>query len=75
MNRGFDLWMLNWRSSIDLPAVNYTLDDAAVLDTPRAVQEVRARTGADKIKAIIHCHGSCAFMMANTAGFFRTCPW
>src|SRR5215213_8184520 len=27
---GFDLWMLNWRSSIDLPANNYTLDDAAV---------------------------------------------
>jgi hypothetical protein len=66
--RGYDLWMLNWRSSIDLPAINYTLDDAAVLDMPRAVQEVRQRTGADKIKALIHCQGSCAFMMAITAG-------
>ena len=65
---GFDLWMLNWRSSIDLPAVRYTLDDAAVLDMPRAVQEVRDRTGAKKIKALIHCQGSCAFMMAITAG-------
>jgi hypothetical protein len=65
---GFDLWMLNWRSSIDLPAVRYTLDDAAVLDMPSAVQEVRRRTGADKIKALIHCQGSCAFMMAITAG-------
>jgi hypothetical protein len=65
---GFDLWMLNWRSSIDLPANNYTLDDAAVLDMPRAVQEVRERTGEDRIKALIHCQGSCAFMMAITAG-------
>ena len=26
---GFDVCVLNWRSSIDLPAVEYTLDDAA----------------------------------------------
>src|SRR5690349_20357064 len=65
---GFDLWLLNWRSSIDLPAIRYTLDDAAVLDMPRAVHEVRERTGVDKIKALIHCQGSCAFMMAITAG-------
>src|SRR5689334_21119715 len=45
--RRFDVWMLNWRSSIDLPAVSYTLDDAAVLDMPRAVEEVRRQTGAD----------------------------
>src|SRR5690349_18825886 len=32
---GFDLWLLNWRSSLDLPAIRYTLDDAAVLDMPR----------------------------------------
>lgn len=66
--RGFDVWVLNWRSSIDLPAVAYTLDDAAVHDMPAAVDEVRRRTAADTIKAIIHCQGSCAFMMAITAG-------
>jgi pimeloyl-ACP methyl ester carboxylesterase len=66
--RGFDLWMLNWRSSIDLPWVRYTLDDAAVLDMPSAVGELRKRTGVDKVKALIHCQGSCAFMMAITAG-------
>ena len=66
--RGFDLWMLNWRSSIDLPWVRYTLDDAAVLDMPSAVRELRKRTGVDKVKAVIHCQGSCAFMMAITAG-------
>jgi hypothetical protein len=65
---GFDVWILNWRSSIDLPAVQYTLDDAAVCDMPAAVNEVRARTAKDTIKAVIHCQGSCAFMMAITAG-------
>lgn len=66
--RGFDLWILNWRSSIDLPWVRYTLDDAAVLDMPSAVWELRKRTGVDKVKAVVHCQGSCAFMMAITAG-------
>lgn len=65
---GFDVWILNWRSSIDLPAVPYTLDDAAVHDMPAAVKAVRERTSSADIKAIIHCQGSCAFMMAITAG-------
>jgi poly(3-hydroxyalkanoate) synthetase len=70
-SKGFDVWVLNWRSSIDLPAVKYTLDDAAVLDMPKAVQAVKDRTEADSIKAIIHCQGSCAFMMAITAGLIK----
>jgi hypothetical protein len=69
--KGFDVWVLNWRSSIDLPATKYTLDDAAVLDMPMAVQAVKDRTGADTIKAVIHCQGSCAFMMAITAGLIE----
>jgi hypothetical protein len=70
-SNGFDLWMLNWRSCIDLPAVQYTLDDAAVLDMPKAVEAVKRNTGADSIKAIIHCQGSCAFMMSITAGLIE----
>ena len=70
-SNGFDVWVLNWRSSIDLPAIKYTLDDAAVLDMPKAVQAVKDLTEADSIKAIIHCQGSCAFMMAITAGLIE----
>ncbi len=70
-SKGFDLWVLNWRSSIDLPAVKYTLDDAAVLHMPAAVRAVKDHTGADTIKAIIHCQGSCAFMMAITVGLIK----
>ena len=69
--KGFDLWALNWRSSIDLPAVKYTLDDAAVLDMPKAVEAVKRFADADTIKAVIHCQGSCAFMMAITAGLIK----
>ena len=35
---------------------------------PFAVKEVIKQTGADAVKAVIHCQGSCAFMMAITAG-------
>ncbi|MET0717422.1 MAG: hypothetical protein ABWY34_03350 [Pseudoxanthomonas sp.] len=66
--KGFDVWMLNWRASIDLPANQYDLDDAAVLDMPAAVSKIREETKADEVKAVIHCQGSVAFMMAITAG-------
>jgi hypothetical protein len=35
---------------------------------PSAVWELRKRTGVEKVRALIHCQGSCAFMMAITAG-------
>jgi hypothetical protein len=35
---------------------------------PAAADEVRARTEKDTVKVVIHCQGSCAFMMAITAG-------
>jgi len=67
-DKGFDVWILNWRSSIDLPAREYTLDDAAVNDFPAAIEKIQEETKAEKVKAVIHCQGSCAFMMAITAG-------
>ncbi|UXA18256.1 alpha/beta hydrolase [Mycobacterium sp. SMC-4] len=65
---GFDVWMLNWRASIDLEPSQYTFDDAAVHDFPAAVAEITRRTGHDKVKAVVHCQGSHAFMMSITAG-------
>jgi hypothetical protein len=65
---GFDVWVLNWRSSIDLRPIEWTLDDAAVLDYPRAVEVILQETGAETLKAIIHCQGSCSFMMSMLAG-------
>jgi pimeloyl-ACP methyl ester carboxylesterase len=65
---GYDVWLENWRASIDLPPNQWTLDQAAVFDHPRAVETVVAETGADQIQAIIHCQGSTSFMMSAVAG-------
>ena len=65
---GYDVWLENWRASIDLPPNLWTLDQAAVYDHPRAVETVVAETRAQTIKAIIHCQGSTSFAMSAVAG-------
>jgi hypothetical protein len=65
---GHDVWLENWRASIDLPPNEWTLDQAAVRDHPRAVRKVVEETGSDSIKAVIHCQGSTSFMMSAVAG-------
>jgi pimeloyl-ACP methyl ester carboxylesterase len=68
VDNGYDVWLENWRASIDLPPNSWTLDQAAVYDHPKAVQTVVERTGADEIQAVIHCQGSTSFMMSAVAG-------
>src|SRR5208282_2659269 len=46
--RGYDVWLENWRASIDLLPNTWTLDQAAVFDHPRAVRKVLEQTGASK---------------------------
>jgi hypothetical protein len=65
---GYDVWLENWRASIDLPPNRWTLDQAAALDHPRAVETVVRETGRDEVKAVIHCQGSTSFMMSLVAG-------
>lgn len=65
---GYDVWLENWRASIDFPKNEWTLDQAAVYDHPYAVDKIKAETGAEKIKAIIHCQGSTSFTMSAIAG-------
>lgn len=65
---GYDVWLLNWRASIDLAPNTWTLDDAAVNDHPAAVDFILAHTGASSLKAVIHCQGSTSFMMGIIAG-------
>ena len=68
INHGFDVWLENWRASIDLPPNEWTLDKAAVHDHPAAIKTIIEKTGADEVKAIIHCQGSTSFMMSAVAG-------
>jgi alpha-beta hydrolase superfamily lysophospholipase len=65
---GFDVWILNWRASIDLEPSEYTLDHAAVFDFPAAVEKIIAETGSETVKAVVHCQGSHAFTMSIAAG-------
>src|SRR3954452_17584241 len=65
---GWDVWLLDWRASIDLPPNRWTLDAAAAYDHPAAVRAVCAATGSPTIKAIVHCQGSTSFMYSLVAG-------
>lgn len=68
VNNGYDVWLENWRASIDMEPNLWTLDQAAVYDHPYAVNKIIEITGAQTIKAVIHCQGSTSFMMSAVAG-------
>jgi len=69
LRHGYDVWVESWRASIDLPNNSYTLDQAARFDHPTAVETVLAATGAEKLRAVVHCQGSISFLMAALAGY------
>ena len=68
IEHGYDVWLENWRASIDFEPNPWTLDQAALFDHPEAVKKVVEETGHEKIKAIIHCQGSTSFTMSAIAG-------
>jgi len=68
VREGYDVWLEDWRASIDLPPCDWTLDQAARFDHPRAVGRIVQETGWNRIKAIIHCQGSTSFTMSALAG-------
>ena len=65
---GYDVWLENWRGSIDIPPNQWTLDKVALYDHPAAVNKVVQETGASDVQAVIHCQGSTSFMMSIVAG-------
>jgi len=68
LDHGYDVWLNNWRASIDLDFNEYDLDQAAVYDHPAAVRRVVEETGSSQIKAVIHCQGSTSFMISLMNG-------
>lgn len=68
LRHGYDVWLENWRASIDLPKNPWTLDQAALYDHPAAVRKVLEESGAASMKAVIHCQGSTSFIMSAIAG-------
>ena len=68
LDAGYDVWLENWRASIDFEPMEWTLDQAALYDHPAAVRAVCAQTGARQLKAVVHCQGSTSFTMSAVAG-------
>lgn len=68
IEQGYDVWLENWRASIDFNPMLWTLDQAAVYDHPYAVKKILEMTGECQLKAVIHCQGSTSFMMSLVAG-------
>ncbi len=67
---GYDVWLLDYRASILLPAAHspFTGDDVALYDYPAAVAEIRRISGADDIQVVAHCFGATTFIMSMLAG-------
>jgi len=67
---GYDVWLLDFRDSIALPAsaAISSGDDVATKDYPAAVAKVRELTGAPTVQMVVHCWGSTTFFMAMLAG-------
>jgi hypothetical protein len=68
VDEGYDVWVENWRTSIDLPAADYTLDGAAVYDHPASIRKIRDETGVEKLSAVAHCMGSASLALSVVAG-------
>lgn len=66
----YDVWLLDFRVSIDLPAAEQqsTGDQVAKYDFPAAVERIRLRTGAETVQAVVHCWGASTFFMSMLAG-------
>lgn len=67
---GYDVWLLDFRASIDLPSAvsQFTADDVATKDYPAAIGRMRELTGAATVQVLAHCYGATTFSMALCAG-------
>jgi len=66
---GFDVWMIDWRVSINLPLRPCTLTDAAQFDFPEALEVIRGKTPRKSIRAVVHCIGALAFFVSVQRGW------
>ena len=69
-DQGFDVWLLDWRGSILVPASqgSFDADECARYDYPAASKRILELTGADGLHWIAHCVGSITFFMSLLGG-------
>lgn len=68
VRHGYDVWLFDWRGSIQLPLRQFTFDNAAENDFPAAVRYIVETTKADSVQAVVHCAGSASFFVALASG-------
>jgi cholesterol oxidase len=70
VERGYDVWLLDYRASRDLPSAKkeFSLDDIAREDWPEAVEEVRRVAKAETVQAFGHCVAAVTLQMALASG-------
>ena len=68
--RGYDVWLLDFRASIDLPASREQSngDQVAKYDYPAAIAKIKAETSAESVQCVVHCWGASTFFMSMLAG-------
>ena len=66
----YDVWNLDFRASILLPASGTVFDGDVIAqqDLPVAVAEVRRISGAASVQAVVHCFGATTWFMAMLGG-------
>jgi hypothetical protein len=69
--QGFDVWLLDWRTSPLLEAHKhpYTFDDVARYDWPAAIEQVQNRTGQKQVSVLAHCLSSPTFALSLVRGY------
>jgi cholesterol oxidase len=70
---GYDVWLLDYRSSIVLPTASEgcTLDDVAEIDIPEALKYVSKNSGGQKVNVLAHCIGAAALMISLLSGHVK----
>jgi cholesterol oxidase len=76
-DKGFDVWILDWRGSLHVTAAapglaNGSADDVASQDIPKALEKIRAvresEGTAKTISVVAHCMGAACLAMAIGGG-------
>lgn len=67
---GYDVWLLDFRFSIDLPTAGdlHSMDAVARYDYPAALDKVREVTGADSVQVVAHGVGASTLTMSILSG-------
>ncbi|MDB5461048.1 MAG: hypothetical protein JWO72_2789, partial [Caulobacteraceae bacterium] len=68
VERGHDVWLLDWRASPEVDCPGYSLDDAARYDWPAALKYVAGRTGVEAVDCVAFCAGGMTLLMSLAQG-------